>query len=256
MKIQLLSDVHVEIYHYTPEVLPVDLVVLAGDIHTKGRGIAWAVDHFAVPVLYVPGNHEYYQGHLTKSLAKLREEAGKTNGQVQILERDVVEISGVRFIGATGWTDFSVTGNRSIAALEADATMNDYQKIRATTKYRKLRAADTMRIAEETACWLGEQIDIPFPGKTVVITHHAPSMASIPPWLRVEKGHHVAAYANRWEHLLDGTKVALWMHGHVHRAADYEVAGTRVVCNPRGYGDRFGGQALVNEFDPWMVIDV
>jgi len=32
--------------------------------------------------------------------------------------------------------------------------------------------------------------------------------------------------------------VALWVHGHTHTAFDYFAEGTRVICNPRGYGDQ------------------
>lgn len=44
-----------------------------------------------------------------------------------------------------------------------------------------------------------------------------------------------AAFASHWEDLIDGNQVALGVHGHSHTAVDYDVAGTRVVCNPRGY---------------------
>ena len=29
----------------------------------------------------------------------------------------------------------------------------------------------------------------------------------------------------------------LWVHGHTHSSFDYNIHGTRVVCNPRGYED-------------------
>jgi hypothetical protein len=44
------------------------------------------------------------------------------------------------------------------------------------------------------------------------------------------------------------------VHGHTHDSFDYQVNGTRVICNPRGY-QREG----VNEnasFDPQLVIDL
>lgn len=28
---------------------------------------------------------------------------------------------------------------------------------------------------------------------------------------------------------------SLWIHGHVHESADYELNGTRIICNPKGY---------------------
>lgn len=258
MKIQLLSDIHLEMYPYQPEALPVDLVILAGDIHTKGRGIQWAAETFSAPVLYIPGNHEYYQGHLDKTLAQMREEAAKTNGKVTLLERDRVVIGDVRFFGATAWTDFSSGGNRVFAAFDAEAMMNDYKMIRATTKYRKLRPADLMRINEQTRDWLRCELATPFAGKTVVITHHAPTWLSIPEWRVQSKDQLNPAYANRWEYedYFDGEKVQLWLHGHIHNACDYTANGVRVVCNPKGYVDHFGGESLVNNFNPWLALDV
>lgn len=258
MKIQLLSDIHVEIFDYQPERQDVDIVVLAGDIHVKTHGIQWAAEQFSAPVLYVPGNHEYYAGHLDKTLANLRAEAEKTNGKVTVLERDIVEIKGVRFLGATAWTDFSLSGNRLFAAFDAERTMSDFQKIRATTRHRKLRPADLVRINEAARDWLRRQLAEPYDGKTVVITHHAPCPESIPEWRRISKDELNPAYANDWstEEFFTGDKVQLWLHGHIHNACDYVRNGVRVICNPRGYAHPHGGQHLVNGFDPGLVLDV
>ena len=49
-------------------------------------------------------------------------------------------------------------------------------------------------------------------------------------------------------------RVQLWVHGHTHDSFDYEVAGTRVLCNPRGYC-REGRQENAR-FDPSLVIEV
>lgn len=258
MKIQLLSDIHIELYPYQPEVLSVDLVVLAGDIHTKGHGIQWAADTFGCPVLYVLGNHEYYQGHLDKTLAKMREAAAKTNGQVTVLEHDSVVIDGVRFLGATAWTDFSLHGERLYSALDAERVMSDYKKIRATTKYRKLIPSDLIRLNEQTRDWLRRELAMPFTGKTFVITHHAPCPLSIPDWRRQCKDELNPAYANDWtnEAFWSPEFIHLWVHGHIHDAVDYVEKGVHVASNPTGYGDKFGGEAVRNGFNPWLVIDV
>lgn len=65
MKIRVLSDLHLE--NDEPELVPhahADLIVLAGDIHNHAAGPRWAAQTFddTVPVVYVPGNHEYYGG--------------------------------------------------------------------------------------------------------------------------------------------------------------------------------------------------
>ena len=68
MRIHLLSDLHNEFSSFVPVLLDCDLVILAGDIDLKSRGVEWAKKTFSVPVLYVPGNHEFYGGHLTHTL--------------------------------------------------------------------------------------------------------------------------------------------------------------------------------------------
>ena len=61
MKIHVLSDLHTEFADFEPPDTDADVVVLAGDIGVGTGGIEWAGQRFADgPVLYVPGNHEYY----------------------------------------------------------------------------------------------------------------------------------------------------------------------------------------------------
>ena len=62
MRIHVLSDLHLEFSPFAPQVTAADVVILAGDIHVKGRGVPWARQAFEGPVLYVPGNHEFYGG--------------------------------------------------------------------------------------------------------------------------------------------------------------------------------------------------
>ncbi len=244
MRIHLLSDLHNEFSRFEPEVLDADVVVLAGDIDLKARGVAWAEKTFSCPVLYVPGNHEFYGGHLTRTLEKMR--AAQTD-RARVLDRDELVIGGVRFLGATMWTDFSATGSQPIAALTAQTSMNDFKVIR-TGDFRKIRPADLIKESVATRDWLRAKFAEPFDGTTVVITHHAPSMRSLAD--NPYSGNHLdAAFANAWDDMM-GDHVALWVHGHSHTAADYQIEGTRVVCNPRGYPDEETG------FDPFCVIEV
>ncbi|WAG79128.1 metallophosphoesterase family protein [Metapseudomonas furukawaii] len=244
MRIHLLSDLHNEFNTFTPEQLNVDVVILAGDIDKKTRGVAWAKQVFTCPVLYVPGNHEYYSGHLINTLQKLRL-AG--NDQVIVLDRDDRIIHDVRFLGATMWTDFAVTGDVVTASMSAQHRMSDFRQIR-TDNYRRIRPSDLAKESSKTRDWLLAKLSIPHDGPTVVITHHAPSLKSLQG--NPHAGTHLdAAYANSWEDLM-GNSVAMWVHGHVHTAVDYEVAGTRIVCNPRGYpGENTG-------FDPGLVLNL
>ncbi len=236
MKIHLLSDLHLEFEPYPLDsaAAEADVVILAGDIHLGIKGVDWANMKFAVPVLYVPGNHEYYQGHLSKTLAKMID---CCHAHVRVLDCEEFSHQGVRFLGATAWTDFSVIGDARLAMAEAREVMTDFRKIRAGNNYRKLTPLDLFERNRYTRQWLAQKLAEPFAGQTVVITHHAPSLRSIYPNADQQPKLIDAAYANAWEGLMDGERVQLWVHGHTHQAMDYEINGTRIVSNPRGYPD-------------------
>lgn len=247
MRIHLLSDLHHEVgVAYQPAVRDADVTILAGDIDVKGRGVTWAKETFPGRVLYVPGNHEFYRGHLQRTLGKM---AAAADDRVMVLDRQAVIIDGVRFLGATGWTDFTATGNPPLATWDALQHMADYRKIRHTPSFRRWHPKAAQTEALLTLAWLREELQQPFEGRTVVITHHAPSLESI-------KGHpdagtHLdASYVNQWDALF-GPTLALWLHGHTHYPVDYTRNGTRVVSNPRGYpGEHLAG------FNPELVIEV
>ncbi len=247
VRLHLLSDLHLEFDDYKPAFTGADVVILAGDISTKARGVRWASEVFSCPVLYVPGNHEYYSGHFPRMLEKMRMNSAGTN--VHVLDRDAIVISGVRFLGATMWTDFASTGSATWGAITARTVMNDYKQIRAGENFRRLKPEDLAEESAKTRLWLQGQLDKPFPGKTVVITHHAPLMRSLAEY--PDSGTHVdASYANDWKDLMGLEKVTLWVHGHSHQAVDYEEAGTRIVSNPLGYaGEKTG-------FDPKLTITI
>lgn len=247
MRIHLLSDLHNEHDAYKPQDHDADIVILAGDIDVRARGVEWAKKAFQCPVLYVLGNHEYYGGHMPGTLEKMR--SACLGSHVQVLDRDAVLIGGTRFLGATMWTDFAATGNTPQASITAQSSMNDYRLIRTGESFRRIKPGDLAAEARRARDWLLSKLAEPFPGPTVVITHHAPLLRSLSE--RPHAGGHLdAAYANEWLDLMDGDRVALWVHGHSHTPVDYHEAGTRIVCNPRGYPGECTG------FDPHLIINL
>ena len=104
MKLLILSDSHLEFEPFEPpQKLDFDVVLLAGDIHSPGRrAVEWAREHFAdTSVIYVSGNHEYYDTRIDLALADAR--AAALGGWVHLLDCDEVVIGCVRFLGATLW---------------------------------------------------------------------------------------------------------------------------------------------------------
>jgi predicted phosphodiesterase len=216
MNIQLLSDLHVEFDGFAPEKTDADMVVLAGDIHVDGETMQWALESFDKPVILVLGNHDYYQASLA----------------------------------ATLWTDYRLTGNEPLARLDAGRIMSDFECI----KDERGGWIDPQRIAQEHAAsrsWLTNTLKEAYDGKTVVVTHHAPSELSIHEKYVENTGHTNAAYASRLDALM-GPGVDLWVHGHTHHSFDYDLYGTRVVCNPRGYSPN----GLNKDFNPALVLSL
>lgn len=87
-------------------------------------------------------------------------------------------------------------------------------------------------------------------GCRVVVTHHAPSMQSIPAHRR--NNPLSAAYASRLDEWVG--KADVWIHGHVHERCHYQVGECRVVCNPRGYTE--GGIDQETGFQPNCVVEI
>src|SRR5471030_1854355 len=244
MRILVLSDLHHELWRdqaprITPEQSRPDLVILAGDINTNARAVAWASATFGMtPVLYIHGNHEGY-GHNIDEVQKALRAACESTQNVHFLNCDEFTLGGVRFLGATLWTDFKLFGDveRQSAMREAEAVLSDYKRIRLAKKgYRKLRAADTAQFHAIEKSWLSKKLNESFPGPTVVITHMAPSIRSVS--TQFESALTSAAYSSALDSLVE--KANLWVHGHMHESSDYQIGGCRVVCNPCGYKTREG----------------
>lgn len=248
MKLHILADLHIEFEHFKPPDTDADVVVLAGDIHLGRKGIEWAIQTFAnKSVLYILGNHEFYGKALPKLSKELIKQAKQKN--VIILDNTEIVLGGIRFLGCTLWTDFKLLGNPSVAGFKAQNMMIDYSRIRVSPQYRRLRPADTISLHSKSKSWLASKFRERFNGTTIVVSHHAPSIKSIPSALRNDLIS--SAYASDLEGLVSGSNAKLWIHGHIHSFSDYYLGKTRVICNPKGYPDE-----PVQNFDPKMVVEV
>lgn len=258
MKIQLLSDLHLETEVFDPVPQPqADLLVLAGDIDGEWR----ALERFAgwpVPVLFVAGNHEFDGRELDQAWPALRERCTRLG--LTLLECDSCVIAApdgqrIRFLGTVRWCDFEVFGPaRFDSALRAGAY---FQRVMSATQGGA--PFDAMAVRREAlACraWLASALAEPAQGRwdaTVVVTHFAPSLASADPRYGRQSG--TASFCNADDDLLPGA--ALWLHGHLHCRHDYRVQhpdgrSTRVVSQARGLGAK--GEA--DGYDPARLIEL
>lgn len=288
MRFLVLSDLHVEFAQFAPQTgLEYDAVFLAGDVYAPGHKVfAWArrpaVFGPVVPIVYAPGNHEFYRSVWQSELSAMRDAA--SNFGVHLLDHDEVILTdpaepdgpGIRVLGATLWTDFALPvscadGTRQTdvarALGEANKRLNDFRLIdleyksvadtgsaaaRERSRRRPLRAEDTLSMHYVARDWLRRRLAEPFPGRTVVVTHHAPSVLSLDPqfsddWLSP------AFVSDLPSEFFEVPK--LWVHGHTHTTFDHHVGACRVVCNPRGYKLRSKGFENA-DFDPAFVVEV
>ena len=239
MKIQIVSDLHLEFRNPIPWVAPgAEAIVVAGDLAPIStpwlRTVAdeWAD---AAYILYVPGNHEFYGVDIDAGRARLAEACGAL--RVTLLDRGTATINGVRFIGATLWTDFRLNGiPAEPAAHRAALSISDFDGwiLHRAGNGRFTTHESARRHAEDRAFIERELAAARETGTTaVVITHHAPTPRSIAPRYR---GHPCnPAFASDLERVIGEYRPPLWIHGHVHNSVDVRLGHTRVLANPGGY---------------------
>lgn len=256
MKLHLLSDLHLEFGAFTPPATDADVVVLAGDIAEGLTGLRWAREQFPQKeIVYVLGNHEHYGQRLPDFHEQAADEARALG--IHLLENREVVLQGVRFLGATLWTNFALYAKNEdqvrIMMMLARREMNDYRNIRQGRKRKKGRdrisPIDVLNRHQASHRFLTEALAQPFDGPTVVVTHHGPHRLSV---TSAYAGHLIApCYVSHLPELVR-PPVSLWVHGHVHDSLSYVVEGTQVRTNPRGYRPPYHNPA----FDPAQTVEV
>lgn len=250
MRIQVLSDLHIEIATWQPHPVECDVVVLAGDIGNHVQGLEWGRRIWPdKEILYVPGNHEFYRHERTDALQQMRVRARELG--VHLLDNDEVVVADVRFLGCTLWTDFNLFGEdlKKAAMAEGKKYLNDFRLIR--ERDRVFTPARSTQLHKISRKWLAAKLQQSFRGKTVVITHHLPSAQSVAE--RYKASLTSACFASHLDELMGMS--TLWIHGHTHDSFDYALHGTRVVCNPRGYC-RNPDKPENGTFDPALVVEI
>ncbi|MGF6372951.1 putative phosphodiesterase [Paraburkholderia sp. RAU6.4a] len=261
MRIQIASDLHLEIVHQSfPGFNPVvrsnaDVLVLAGDI-AKGADAIEPFARWPVPVIYVHGNHEAYGTEYDTLANSIRMRAAGT--AIHYLERDTLVMGDVRFLGGCLWTDYALSGVRGRSMALAGRMLHDHRVIRVGDGTR-FRPEHALAEHEKTVKWLRTELAKPFDGRTVVVTHHGVAPPSVHP--RYANDPVNAAFVSDLRPVLELADV--WIHGHVHDSFDYRVGQSRVIANPRGYAtNRLMAVAPTDlewenpAFDPALMIEL
>lgn len=263
MRLLVISDLHLEFGPFEfPSPLPdFDVAVFAGDM---GKPITAAVDWMNTqrqtgqlqgrPIIYVPGNHEFYGSEMKSALATGSEAAELAD--IHLLARQSVVIDGVRFIGCILWTDYRLLGTPKPSMVLAGQELNDHRLIRYReesghySRFMPWHAAAEHRL---DLAFIRGKLATQHDGPTVVVTHHAPHPGSVQP--RHQGSVLSPAFASDLSALIGDFEPELWIHGHDHGSHDYRVCRTRVFANQGGYPNLHGDREN-HQFDPRCVIKV
>ena len=257
-----MSDLHLESVPYpnsfAPERPDFDVLVCPGDVWQGRTDLGFAALRSYAgdkPVVVVMGNHEHWNGVVGENLMEARLSARMND--VTLLEGEAATIAGVRFVGTTLWTDYTLAGpGADLRAETGEAIMAEHDG-----GEHWFTAADSARLHEEARARLVALVDahddpdVPL----VVVTHHAPhadclDADTVGKWA-------AGNCASSIPELTDTGRVALWAHGHIHTSLDIRRpaspelngrsrTGTRLVRNPAG--SSFGNEA----FDDALVVPV
>ncbi len=271
MRCHYMSDLHLEAQTFDGLLPNGEILILAGDlcnatfldpkrkdlysIRQRDRVLQFidaATKNFQ-RVLFVAGNHEHYQGTFDETIPLLR---ASFHG-VTVLDNETVDIDGVRFFGATLWSDFE---GRSQACMDhIRRSVGEFLLVKkrcadvnGETALKKFQPEDALQEFDRSLAALRQSRDDGFTGQMVVITHHAPSFKGLN---ALHKGNGLdGAFASDLdEQIAELSNVPYWVHGHTHVQARYRVGDTTVVANCRGFGDQ---EAIAQNFSTKVFFEI
>lgn len=282
MKFCVLSDIHRDINSGIDFNLSHDISIftlIAGDIagipEIRKNWIDTQISN-GYKGIFIEGNHIIYNQSkktLDELYSDLNEEFPIDTQSFSFLENNYVLLKddenaeSVLIIGCTFWTDFEYPHhNPSLSGYWAEKGMNDYKfraiktldeseypyrkaKNRWNDGVRNMRWEDTAKFHADSLAYIKKcmkELQGQY-NKVVIVTHHAPTSASIDKQY-VNSDLNSAYVSQLGDFILDNPQIKLWVHGHIHQPADYQVGECRVVCNPYGYAIHYENVNFKKDF--------
>lgn len=204
-------------------------------------------------VIYIMGNHEFYNGKFHAGIDYMREECVRYSN-MYMLERDTKIIDDVVFVGGTLWTDMNKGDPLTMQAITG--MMNDFRIIKNDQRnYAAMSPLDVSIRHRHTLQYFDAVMQNHSPEqKFVVVGHHTPSYQSCHPMYAHDYMMNGGYHSDLSEFIMDHPQICLWTHGHTHHPFDYTIGSTRIVCNPRGYEN--DGHSENTGWNPNIVIEI
>ena len=240
MRILVTADWHIDLWQRSYRDLlnnnrsvfkDLDALIVGGDLANhpfqNWQSVLKQIGRLIDPskVYIMAGNHDYYHWDLDgdDKLRAFAEDAGMTFAQ-----KSSFVLGGVRFLCCTLWSDFALTGDPHGAMIVGSKSMNDYQLIRVGG--RSASPQDTLRVHKDHLTWLSEAMAEPFDGRTVIVTHHAPSACATGAIDDL-----TPSFTSNLDAWILQHSPHLWLFGHTHRNLQGRVGDTPIVNVSVGY---------------------
>ena len=238
MKIQIASDLHLEgraghmpsgsAFRTVPGR---DVLVLAGDIGNATQARSFVLGELdASPVIYVPGNHEYYSGRCREDIDAAWKALADEHTGLQYLTAETLELDGIRFWGGPWYSDlWGVTTHDAVGVgyrRQVEWSVADFHARWGGATWSIDRHINHHLVQTDLLAACAGKVD-------VVITHWPPTKEAIHP--KFDGDALNPYFINDKADLVREIGAALWISGHTHEAYDYQIGATRCLGNPTGY---------------------
>jgi len=192
-------------------------------------------------VIYVLGNHEYYNGKYPDSINSIKENLSYLPN-LHILEKESIKINNILFVCGTMWTNFN--NNDPLEMLKIARYMTDFKRI--VVDNGIFSPYDAYKDHNIFMNFVKEELAKPEHDKVVIVTHHCPSMKCVP--LEYSEDNRVNhGYISNYDcFILQNPKITHWICGHSHNKLDTMIGNTNIIMNCRGY---FPQEKIAHDFD-------
>jgi predicted MPP superfamily phosphohydrolase len=237
MKVQYLSDIHLELYNKFKMYSIVkkikiagDILILCGDI---GNPFSYNYEYFInyiadkyKKIFIIAGNHEYYNNeHTIDETNECLEKIAKERENITFLNNSYEIYEGYMFIGTVLWSNLldKIKANEYV--------INDFSAIKDMTceKYNDLHQK-SVNFLEETLRNNKEK-------KIIILSHHLPSYDLIDKeYIKIYKEYN-QWFASELDDLMViyNNTIKYWFYGHTHKSNNSIMYNIQFCCNPIGY---------------------
>ncbi len=235
LTLQYCSDLHLEFERNRnrmskyPLAAKGDILLLGGDIMPFAQQeqhndfLDYVSSHYDA-VYWIPGNHEYYHGHIAGKSGTVHE---AVRDNVFLVNNTCVSLGDTDLVCSTLWSHISPENEWQIYRVMSDFKMiQGREGMFSVAEYNQLHAQARQFVAQAVKNSTAKH--------KVVLTHHVPTLMNYPPKYKDDVLNE--AFAVEMHDLIEASGADCWLYGHTHcNTPDFTIGKTRMRTNQLGY---------------------